>query len=182
MIHDDALLIREVRDGNTEAFRGLVDRHGRRVFQLAYRLTGNSADADEVVQETFLRAYKKLSSFEKRARFSTWLYRIATNCALDFKRREKPVVPIDGETQALPARLPGPQRLALSSEIGAQLSATLDRLSTKERSAFVLRHCEGMSIREIGQTLDLAPSATKNTIFRAVRKLREALAPLRRSA
>src|SRR2546430_10968176 len=85
----DRAAVDEVLAGKHESFRVLVGRDGRKVYGLAYRMTGNEHDADEVVQETFLRCYKRLESFEARSSFSTWLYRIASNCALDLLAKRK---------------------------------------------------------------------------------------------
>src|SRR5205085_1643486 len=78
-----------VRAGDREAFRSLVEKHSRTIFKLGFRMTGNEQDAEEVVQETFLRAYRKIGDFESRANFGTWLYRIATNCSLDVLEKRK---------------------------------------------------------------------------------------------
>src|SRR6202165_6250347 len=86
--------------GDREAFRVLVERHSRKVYQLAYRMTGNQHDAEEVVQEAFLRAYQKLSQFAARANFGTWVYRIAANYAIDRMRQKKR----EDSNRALPAR------------------------------------------------------------------------------
>ncbi len=86
---NDATAAEGARKGNQQAFRALVERHSRPLFRLAYRMTGNEHDAEDLVQETFLRAYKQLHSFDGRAAFGTWLYRIATNCALDLLRSRK---------------------------------------------------------------------------------------------
>src|SRR5881394_1590003 len=82
----DVAAVGRARDGDSDAFRLLVEQHSRLVFRVAYRMTGNEHDADDVVQETFLRAYKQLGRFEERANFGTWLHRIAVNCALDLLR------------------------------------------------------------------------------------------------
>src|SRR5258706_14389588 len=82
----DATAIDRARGGDSDAFRQLVERHSQPVFRVAYRMTGNQHDADDVVQETFLRAYRTLDRFEERANFSTWLHRIAVNCSLDLLR------------------------------------------------------------------------------------------------
>src|SRR5881396_3676598 len=86
---DAAAVLARARQGDGEAFRELVERHSRSVFRLAYRMTGNEQDAEDVVQETFLRAYKQLNRFESRAGFGTWLHRIASNCSLDLLRKRK---------------------------------------------------------------------------------------------
>src|SRR5437870_11178681 len=84
-----AAVLARARQGDSEAFRALVERHSRSVFRLAFRMTGNEQDAEDVVQETFLRAYKQLSHYESRSSFSTWLYRIASNYSLDLIRMRK---------------------------------------------------------------------------------------------
>ena len=76
----DAAVVSRARAGDDEAFRALVERHSRSIFRLAYRMTGSESDAEDVVQETFLRAYRQLNRFEARANFGTWLYRIGVNC------------------------------------------------------------------------------------------------------
>src|SRR5262244_4298156 len=83
---DAAAVLARARQGDSEAFRALVERHSRSVFRLAFRMTGNEQDAEDVVQEAFLRAYKQLGRFESRANFGTWLYRIVANCSVDLMR------------------------------------------------------------------------------------------------
>jgi RNA polymerase sigma-70 factor (ECF subfamily) len=182
----DAAAVQQALAGDRDAFRVLVDRHSRSIFRLAYRMTANEHDAEEVVQETFLRAYRRLSKFEARSNFGTWLYRIGINCSLDFRRsrqrHEERREPDDAEgnpaVQQLPSDAPAADRVVFSGELGAAVERTMNELSDVERSAFVLRHFEGLSIEEIGKTLGLRTSATKNSIFRAVQKLRRALEPM----
>jgi RNA polymerase sigma-70 factor (ECF subfamily) len=156
-------------------------------------MTGNEQDAEDVVQETFLRAYKQLHRYEARASFGTWLYRIASNYSLDLVRSRKrhPQTALDesaaGEAgtnrvDAMPSGAPGPDRLLFGDEVQRTVASTLDQLSNQERTAFVLRHFEGQSIEEIGSSLGLSGNATKHSIFRAVQKLRRALEPLVNSA
>lgn len=174
------------RAGDTEAFRALVDRYSHKVFRLGYRMTSNEHDAEDVVQETFLRAYRALDQFESRADLGTWIFRIAANAALDLMRKrqrhEESRSPLDPrgseDSPELPSADPTPERLMFSAEVNDKVSRALAGLSAVERTAFVLRHYEGMSIEEIGGALGLKQSATKNTIFRAVQKLRRELAPL----
>src|SRR5438874_10909038 len=83
---DDAAAVAKARDGDQEAFRVLVDRHSRSIYRLAFRMTGRQEDAEDVVQETFVRAYRQLGRFEARSNFGTWLYRIGFNCAIDYMR------------------------------------------------------------------------------------------------
>src|SRR4029079_10375460 len=102
----EAFVLAQARAGNREAFRTLVERHSRAVFRVAYRITGNEADAEDVVQDTFIRAYTELKKFEARSGFGTWLHRIAANCAIDvIRRRPRHVVTDEDETEPLLARL-----------------------------------------------------------------------------
>lgn len=182
----DSVAVAQARAGDSSAFRVLVERHSRNLFRLAYRMTGNQQDAEDVVQETFLRAYRQLSKFDDRAGFGTWLYRIAANCSLDMirarKRRNERQEQAEEEApdaiQTLPDLAPTPDRLAMSSETERRVAGALNDLSEMERTAFVLRHYEGMCIEDIGRTLGVQPNAAKHSIFRAVQKLRRALEPL----
>lgn len=183
---DGAGVLARARQGDEDAFRVLVEQHSRSVFRLAYRMTGNEQDAEDVVQESFLRAYKQLGRFESRANFGTWLYRITANCCVDLMRaRQARHDQSRGESleaaEPLPAGDgPGPERLAESAEIERRVQLALGGLSPLERAAFTLRHYEGRTIDEISATLGLGTSAAKHSVFRAVKKLRAALAPLRR--
>lgn len=178
-----AAALARARQGDSEAFRALVERHSRRAFQLAFRMTGSEQDAEDIVQESFLRAYRQLGRFEARANFSTWLHRIVANCAVDVMRsrqgrQARLSEPLD-EATAVAAAEPNPERLAESAEVKRRVQDALGTLSPLERAAFALRHHEGRSIAEIGRTLGLGTSASKHAVFRAVRKLRAALEPLR---
>ena len=187
MLADEAVVAR-ARAGDTEAFRLLVERHSRRVYKLALRVSGNCQDAEDIVQETFLKAYRQLPRFESRASFGTWLHRIAMNCAVDLilsrPRREQAHEDAALEqlaSSADPVRnehTMSPERLVASLEAGDRVRAALSRLSALERAAFVLRHFEGQSIADISRTLGIRDNAAKHCIFRAVRKMRMALAPL----
>ena len=182
---ESAAVLARARQGDNEAFRALVERHSRSVFRLAFRMTGNEQDAEDVVQESFLRAYRQLGRFESRANFGTWLYRIVANCSVDLMRSKQARHDMTrseslDEAVELPSRdTAGPERLAQSAEIQQRVRDALGALSPLERAAFTLRHHEGRSIDEISRTLGLGTSAAKHSVFRAVKKLRAALAPLR---
>jgi RNA polymerase sigma-70 factor, ECF subfamily len=187
MEDSDSVAVARVKAGDGDAYRALVERHSRSVFRLAYRMTGNEQDAEDVVQETFLRAYRQLHRYEARASFGTWLYRIASNYSLDLMRSrarhpqvaiEETSVPGGDILGAVASEAPGPDRLLLGDEVQRTVASTLNELSQQERTAFVLRHFEGQSIEEIGSSLGLSGNATKHSIFRAVQKLRRALEPL----
>ncbi|MDA8017648.1 MAG: RNA polymerase sigma factor [Thermoanaerobaculia bacterium] len=174
-------LVDAARNGDRDAFRHLVEEHGDAAFRVAYRILGDEAAAEDAVQEAFLNAYRKLASFDGRARFSTWLHRITINQAIDLRRRQRrrfETSSLGGELDPDPtADDPRPDRLLAAKQVGEATRRSLDELTALERTAFVLRHVEGCSIAEIGAVLDLKPSATKQAIFRAVKKLRSALEP-----
>jgi RNA polymerase sigma-70 factor (ECF subfamily) len=176
---DDAAAVLRARTGDQEAFRVLVERHSRSLYRLAFRMTGRAEDAEDIVQDTFIKAYKQLSRFEARANVSTWLYRIAFNCAVDFlrSRPKRQVVTDDRVLESLAASPNGPTMddLVYAGQIGEQLQLALGGLSENERAAFLMRHYHGCSIEEIGSTLGLKTNATKHSIFRAVRKMRVAM-------
>ena len=187
MGQSDHEAIRAVLSGDTDAYGALVIRHSGTLFRVAFRITGNEADADEVVQDAFVRAYRKLDTFESRANFGTWVYRIAVRCALDKIGGRK----VDAESRIgneddreesevqAADQAPGPERVLLSGEIAAIQQAALHSLTPTERSAFVMRHMEDRSTEEIGAALGIRPNAAKQAVFRAVQKLRRRLAPLR---
>lgn len=178
--------VERAQSGDSDAFRLLVEQHSRAVFRLAFRMTGNEQDAEDVVQETFLRAYRQLDKYEARSSFSTWLYRIASNYSLDLIRmrkrhedkRERGNVEERDILQTLPVNTPGPDRIVYSTQVQERVNEALNELSAQERTAFVLRHFEGMSIDEIGEALGTGTNATKHSIFRAVQKLRRSLEPV----
>jgi len=181
----DATQVAKTLAGNLEEFRPLVERYSQRLFRLAYRIAGNEHDAEELVQETFLKAYRNLARFEARSNFGTWLYRICANCSLDQLRKRRP----EGGFQELDAPegsvsqnelshpSPSPERLMFSTEMRQEMEAAIQQLTPTERAAFALRHHEGLGIDEISEILGLRISATKNAVFRGVQKLRRALAP-----
>jgi len=180
-----AAVLAQARQGDTEAFRVLVEHHSQAAFRLAYRMTGNEQDAEDVVQESFLRAYRHLGRFEQRANFATWLHRIVVNCALDVlnarrAKREQMKETLDVANSVAAPRTDRPDRAAEGSEITARVALALDQLTPQERAAFSLRHFEGRSIQEICAALGLGTSAAKQAVFRAVKKLRASLAPLHR--
>lgn len=188
----DGIAVEQTLGGDREAYRVLVERHSRSVYRMAYRMMGNAHDAEDIVQESFLRAYQKLKQFEGNANFGTWVYRIAANYAIDRirqrnaheARRERPSktgedsLEVDPLSQAQDMS-PSPERLAGSAQLADRMKAALAELSPAERTAIVMRHWDGCGIDEIAAVLKSNSNATKNTVFRAVQKLRRALSPFR---
>jgi RNA polymerase sigma-70 factor (ECF subfamily) len=190
----DAAAVERTLAGEREAYRVLVERHSAYVYRVAYRMTGNSHDAEEVVQEAFLRAYQKLQQFAGNANFGTWVYRIAANYAIDRLRRKKneesrrevSTRKPESDTEADPLsqirdQAPNPERLAGSAQLATKMQQALQALTPAERTAIVMRHWDGCGIDEIAEVLKSNNSATKNTVFRAVQKLRQALKPFAES-
>lgn len=186
MIWTDAEAAAEAQLGNKQAFRLLVERHSSSIFRLAYLMTRNEHDAEDLVQETFLRAFTQLKQFDGRAAFPTWLRRICINCSLNLIRarkiRKEEALVGANESPArwldeVAARTPSPERLTQDRQFTAMLGPALDMLTDAERTAFILRHYENSPVEEIAMALGTQPGAAKQTVFRAVQKLRAALEP-----
>jgi RNA polymerase sigma-70 factor, ECF subfamily len=181
-----ATAVAQVQAGDHAAFQALVEQHSLSLFRVAYRMTGSESDAEEIVQETFLRAYQQRKSFEARSNVSTWLYRIAVNGSIDLlrkrKRHDAHLEPLDSEEGSAPvlslaSNSPAADRLVYSAQLGKHVASVLEQLSSVEKAAFVLRHYEELSTEEIAQSLGLSGSAAKQAVFRAVQKMRKALKP-----
>jgi RNA polymerase sigma-70 factor (ECF subfamily) len=186
MEESDDSIRRAILSGDKEAYKVLMTRYTQIVFRVAYRITGNESDAEEAVQEVFLRGYQSLATFQGRSSMATWFYRIAANCALAVVAKRRPEAqsriaeendPEQSEVQLADIKA-GPDRLLLSREIEARQQAAMSELTPTERTAFVLRHMEDQTTEEIAAALNIAPNAAKQAVFRAVQKLRRELAPL----
>ncbi len=181
----DEELVRRVQAGNTEAFEELVRRYERKVYNVIYRLVGNEQDAKEVLQDTFLRAYRFIGKFQFKSGFFTWLYRIATNTSLTrLRQRKTPVmVSLDepvGEEGDLPLEIPdykyNPEQMMKQRELRMALKKAVDSLPPDYRSVVVLRDLEGLSNEEVGKILKLSVPAVKSRLHRGRLALREMLA------
>src|SRR4030095_8666665 len=185
MPESDPAIVARARDGDIDAFRALVEQHSRYLFGVVYRLVRNTEDAQDVVQNTWLKVHAQLGRFEARSEVRTWLTRIAVNCAIDYlrssKRREAAFDPADLEEHATQATAyvpqPGAERLLLAGEIEARVGQTMSCLAAIERTAFMLRHVDGMSISASGWDLCYMRRTAKRCIVRGVRKMRAAVAP-----
>jgi RNA polymerase sigma factor, sigma-70 family len=185
----DAEAIQQILSGNRDAYRVLMDRHFCTVHRIAFRITGNQADAEEAVQEAFLRAYNKLPGFRQDASFSTWITRIAMNTAINLvERRNRDLSqygpriadnpsPVE-QTVQLADPHADPERQLLDLEAASLRNEALANLTPMERTAFTLRHMEDLPIAEIAAALNVPANSAKQAVFRAVGKLRRSLAPL----
>ena len=181
---DEAHLIRAAREGDVNAFEKLVQRYSSRVFRVALHISRCPQDAEEIVQETFLRAFQYLKNFEERARLSTWLTRIAVNVALGKlpKSRRELAVSISDEseqadlaTQRIVDWRPNPEQFHSRSELADILEQALESLPAIYSTVFLLRDVEGLSIAETAETLGLTETAVKTRLLRARLQLRERL-------
>lgn len=184
---DDADLVRRAAGGDDEAFEELMNRHQYRVYHHALRMMGNSQDAEEVLQDTFVQAYRNLAKFEQRSRFSTWIYRIATNEALMRlrKARRKREISLDdalGERGAEEIR--DFARSALDEVLDAEVSSLLERalaeLPEEYRAVFVMRDIDGLSNAEVAEVLDISVPAVKSRLHRSRLFLRDRLSQMYR--
>jgi RNA polymerase sigma-70 factor, ECF subfamily len=176
--------IAAARRGDRAAFRRLVDAHARGIFPVCYRILGDAGLAEDAVQEALINAFRALDRFDERASFGTWLHRIAVNAALGLQRTRRNDDPLPEDDapvtgSVLTDRTVAPSDLASGEQLSAAMSRSLQGLTAMERTAFVLRHLEQYALDEIAEVLGINVNACKQAIFRAVHKLRVALADFR---
>lgn len=169
---DELALLARLKEGDPSAYRALSERHLKAVLNYAYRLLGDSAEAEDVCQETFLRFWQGAAEWEPRAKIRTWLYRVAHNACVDRLRARRPH---DDEDSAAAESL-GPSELAQRLDVAREVRRALDDLPVKQRGAVVLSHFEGLGNPEIGAVLGLSVDAVESLLSRARRALRERLA------
>lgn len=179
-------LVQAAKKGDLEAFSQLVKRYDRNIFRIAQHITHNEEDAQDVVQDAFLKAYQNLEQFQGNSKFYTWLVRIAVNEALMKLRRRRTdkTVSIDENVEteegSMPRELadwgPNPEQLYRQSELSDILKKTIQGLPSGFRTVFVLRDVEGLSTEETAEMLELSIPAVKSRLLRARLQLRERLA------
>ena len=173
---DELRAVAQAKKGDADAFAFLVETYETSVYRLALRMCGNAHDAEEVAQEAFVAAWKGLPAFRGESKFSSWLYQLTTNAAIDFLRREKrhrAVTPIDDEPE--PAAPDTPQQVLEEEEVSRALQQALDALSPEHREIFLLRQMRQLSYEEIGRLLGLEPGTVKSRLSRAKKQLRQIL-------
>jgi len=182
---EESLLVAAARSGDIGAFESLVRRYDRNVFRIAQHITQNREDAEDVVQDAFLKAYQNLGQFQGQSKFYTWLVRIAVNEALMRLRRRRPerMVSIDEdvktEEDSMPREIadwsPNPEQQYTQAELKDILGKTIQGLPPSFRTVFVLRDVEGLSTEETASALELSVPAVKSRLLRARLQLRERL-------
>ena len=181
----EAFSLEALRAGDRTEFARLVDTYYDLIYRLATKMLNNPQDAEDILQETFLKAYRHIKNFDGRSELPTWLYRIATNEALMFLRRKQPqTVSIEGpddsnEPEQEPVQIVDwccvPEEELMSAEAQKHLDQAIENLPTSLRVVFVLRDIEGLSTRQVGEVLDLSETAVKTRLSRARLRLREDL-------
>ena len=181
---DEAELIERAKKGDTRAFGTLVERYQRRVIGVAMAVVHNQEDALELAQETFVRAFQSVGKFESRSSFSTWLYRIAANIAIDFRRRERRHPTMRGEEAEneilrLPSKLGDSFKEAQRSEMSRRIRDALAELTQEHRAAILLRVVEGLSYDEISEVMQCPRGTVMSRLHYARNHLREILKDFR---
>jgi RNA polymerase sigma-70 factor, ECF subfamily len=184
-VSDELALVQSAKAGDVSAFEELVKRYDRNVFRIAQHITQNREDAEDVVQDAFLKAYSNLAQFQGQSKFYTWLVRIAVNEALMKLRRRRPerMVSLDEEVKteddSLPREVadwsPNPEQQYTQAELRDILTKTIQGLPATFRTVFVLRDVEGLSTEETAEALELSVPAVKSRLLRARLQLRERL-------
>lgn len=184
-VSDELALVRAAKAGDISAFEQLVRRYDRNIFRIAQHITQNREDAEDVVQDAFLKAFENLSQFQEQSKFYTWLVRIAVNEALMRLRRRRPdrMVSLDEEIKTdedtMPREVadwsPNPEQLYSQAELRDILTRTIQGLPGSFRTVFVLRDVEGLSTEETAEALELSIPAVKSRLLRARLQLRERL-------
>jgi RNA polymerase sigma-70 factor (ECF subfamily) len=179
---DEARLADRLIAGDPSAFRELVEAYKRKVYGLAFEMTRNHADAEDISQVAFMKIYRARGTLRPGCGLSTWIYQIVHNSALDLirKRSSYPVTGTSSFAAASPAFDPadpagGPEDAAESASLRRRIDTVIAGFSEREREVFILRHYHDLKVREIAQALGISPGAVKSYLFRSLRKLQEEL-------
>jgi RNA polymerase sigma-70 factor (ECF subfamily) len=176
--------IKQVIKGDQEAFGEIVELYKNSIFQLCFRMLGNRQEAEDIAQEAFIRAYVNINTFNQDLKFSTWLFRIATNLCIDRMRKKKPDHYLDAEVKGtegltmysqIPSNTPLPEEELESLELHETVQKEILKLPDKYRSAIILKYMEELSLNEISEILDLPLGTVKTRIHRGREALRQQL-------
>lgn len=185
MDNEDKLLIDRLIGGDELAFKDLVEQNKKKIYYLAYDFTGNFHDAEDISQEVFLKVYRRMKTFKRDAKLSSWLYRITINTCID-RHRKKSVIPkkmrVDQELENIQPGLyedryvdENPEKKVEAKRIQSDIAQALNKISSRERSVFILRHYNHLSLKDISEILGISVGAVKSFLFRALKKLRKEL-------
>ena len=175
----DQELVNQAINGDSRAFEKLVEKYKKRIYYLAYRMTRDHDSADELAQESFVKAYQALGSFKKGYSFYTWVYRICVNLTINFLKREKHTVSADylREMDLLPETGTDIDQLErmITSEQAGLVKRVLDTLPPEQKSAFLLKTYDNMSYEEMADVMECSIGTVMSRLFRARQKLKKAL-------
>ncbi len=177
-MQEQSQLIDQAKSGDIRAFQQIVEVYSHKTFAIAYRILNDKGHAEDCVQEVFVKLYHKLSSFDFKAKFSTWHYSIAVNCAIDMQRklaRHQNSLGEEHIEQQPTLESSEPEQQQHGRNLRQLTNRALEKLSPEVRVAFVLKHFEERTIDEISEILEVNPNTVKNRIFRGVARLRELL-------
>ena len=177
---DDSTIVGKCQEGQSQHYGQLVDKYSARIINLGYAMMGNRHDAEDVAQEAFVRAFKGLARFQKKAKFSSWLYQIALNLCKDHLKAKSRHARAGGDDQL--ANMDGnPQeqapRVILQAELSGKMSEAINKLPLLYREAFVLRHLQGLDYEEVATITSVPADTVRVRAYRAREMLRESLAP-----
>ena len=180
----DEALVASAQKGDRRAFEELVERHKQKAYRIAFDFARDREEAKDLSQEAFLKAFTHISNFDGRSGFYTWFYRILVNVCLDYRRRAKrapaeeynETVEHQVEPTHVPANPVAPDQHAIAGQLSRRVGAALELLPAKQRTAFILKNHQGLSIREIAETMETAEGTVKVHLHRAVTALRQSLA------
>ena len=168
----DQTLIKRILHGDQRAFGDLLDRYEKVVYNAAYRVLGNEADAEDVTQTVFLKVYENLATYNPKYRFFSWLYRIALNESINVRKRIRPSVDL---SEVTPVEAGTAETLLLDSDLEEQIGRALMSLTPENRAILILRHYQEFSDREIAYIMDLTESKIKARLFSARQRLGQIL-------
>jgi len=185
MQKDEELLIRKAQRGNLKAFEDLVKSYDEKIMRMIFNMVNDVEDTRDIYQEVFLKAYQSIAKFRFASEFYTWLYRIAVNTCINFRKR-KTIIQHDSLDNYLDANNDNwqihktsenrnPEELLINKELSEQIQKSIDGLSAKQKSVFVLKHYQGYKLSEIAVIMNCSEGTIKNYMFRAVQKLKSSL-------
>lgn len=185
MDHEEHALIKEAQRGNLLAFDSLVHRYDKTVLRLAYSLVNNTADAEDIGQEVFVRVYRNLNKFRFDSAFSTWLYRVVVNYCINYRKKKSKArthsldEPNEDRAPDWRPTLKGqeldPEASMLNQELSEQIDRAMAHLSKQQKTVFVLRHYHGLKLKDIADIMQCAEGTVKNYLFRATQKMQSLL-------
>ncbi len=180
-------IIKRIQDGDKSAFRGIVEKYKKHIYYTALNMTGNHHEAEDISQEVFVKIFKHINSFQRKSKFSTWIYRITINTCIDRSKKKSSTSINYRDHDALDTEINldrdswtsfpvSPDRRAESDRINLNIEKALQKITNSERTVFVMRNYRDMPLKEIAEVLNISLGTVKSLLYRALNKLRKELA------